>query len=134
MRDLVAEAGHTVRYYRIVIDDIGSIRDVLLEIADMKVDVLLVNGGTGIGKRDSTYEAIAPLLDKTIPGFGELFRVLSYEEIGSAAMLSRSFAGVFRNLLVFCTPGSPNAVRLALKQLILPEIRHFVWEVVRQSD
>ncbi|HMP43275.1 MAG TPA: molybdopterin-binding protein [Roseiflexaceae bacterium] len=88
--------------------------------------------GTGITRRDSTYEAIASLLDKQLPGFGELFRMLSYEDVGAAAMLSRATAGTYRDSLIFCLPGSPGAVRLALEKLILPQLRHLVWELIRQ--
>jgi len=92
---------------------------------------VLVTGGTGITGRDQTVEAIRPLLEKEIPGFGELFRMLSFQEIGSAAWLSRALAGTVRGTLVFVLPGSPNAVRLALDRLILPELGHAVRELSR---
>jgi molybdenum cofactor biosynthesis protein B len=92
---------------------------------------VLVTGGTGITRRDQTVEAVRPLLEKEIPGFGELFRMLSFQEIGSAAWLSRALAGTVRGALVFVLPGSPNAVRLALDRLILPELGHAVRELSR---
>ena len=89
------------------------------------------NGGTGISKRDTTYDALAGRLEKTLPGFGELFRVLSYEQVGAAAMFSRATAGVYRGTVVISTPGSPAAVQLAWERLIGPELEHLAWEVAR---
>jgi len=97
------------------------------------VQLILFNGGTGIAPRDTTFDVIARMLEKTLPGFGELFRMLSYQEVGAAAMLSRATAGTYRGKVIFSTPGSPNAVRLALEKLILPEINHLAWEVARPS-
>lgn len=91
-----------------------------------------MNGGTGFTKRDVTVEAVKELLDKEMVGFGELFRYLSYKEIGSASMLSRALAGSIGQKVIFCMPGSTNAVRLAMEKLILPELRHLVWEMNRQ--
>ena len=97
---------------------------------DEDIDVILTNGGTGIAKRDVTIETVQSLLDKEIVGFGELFRMLSYQEdIGSAAILSRAIAGVVKNKAVFSTPGSTGAVKLAMNKLILPEIGHVVREI-----
>ena len=118
MRQLLDEAEHTIVLYRIVPDDVEAIRYALDEAASV-ADVSLFNGGTGISKRDSTYEAVSERLEKTLPGFGELFRMLSFEEIGAGAMLSRATAGVYRDTVVFCTPGSTNAVRLAMERLIV---------------
>jgi molybdenum cofactor biosynthesis protein B len=95
------------------------------------VQAVLVNGGTGISRRDATYEALDALLEKRLDGFGELFRMLSYQEIGAAAMLSRAVAGTYRDLVVFSTPGSTPAVRLAMEKLIVPELPHLVWEIWR---
>ena len=92
-------------------------------------EAIIVTGGTGIGGRDVTPEAIEPLLTKHLPGFGEVFRVLSYEEIGAATMLSRAFAGVIGRTLIFALPGSPNAVRLAMEKLVAPELGHLVREL-----
>ncbi len=97
------------------------------------VDLVLINGGTGVTRRDRTYEAVSRLLEKTLPGFGELFRMLSYRAIGAAAMASRATAGTLNGKLVFCTPGSPAAVQLAMETLILPEAGHLVGELRRQG-
>ena len=93
------------------------------------LDAVILNGGTGIAPRDTTYDAIASLLEKTLPGFGELFRYLSYQEIGSRAIASRAIAGVYQGKLVFSLPGSSNAVKLAISQLILPELVHLVTQL-----
>ena len=127
----LAEAGHQTSAYHLVPDDPGEVSTLLDQLAD-KVDVILLSGGTGISHRDTTYEAVAGKLEKTLPGFGELFRMLSYQEIGSGAMLSRAVAGVYRSTLVFSMPGSTGAVRLAMEKLIVPELEHLVWEVARQ--
>ena len=94
--------------------------------ADPQLDVLIFNGGTGIARRDTTYDAISSLLEKTLPGFGELFRFLSYQDIGSRAISSRATAGVYQSKLIFSLPGSANAVKLAMSELILPELNHLV--------
>jgi molybdenum cofactor biosynthesis protein B len=117
--------GHTVNAYAIVKDEPDLIRDHLRKLAaDAVCEVVLLSGGTGLAPRDTTFEAVEGLLEKRLTGFGELFRSLSYAEIGPAAMLSRATAGVFGNLLVFSMPGSVNAVRLAMEKLVLPEIGH----------
>ena len=95
-------------------------------MADARVDVVIMTGGTGFSTTDATYESLAPTLDREIPGFGELFRKISFDEIGPAAMLSRAFAGIVKQKAVFCLPGSPNAVRTAMQRLILPELGHLV--------
>ena len=128
----LAANGHRVADYRIVADDPVLIRDVLSTwAADPDVAAILTNGGTGIARRDTTYDAVAALLDKRLDGFGELFRMLSFAEIGSAAMLSRAVAGVHRQTLIMTMPGSRNAVRLALERLILPELPHLVHEATK---
>ena len=132
--DGLKRAGHEVCGYQIVRDEPERIRALLEQYAADGLDVVLINGGTGISKRDSTYEAIVSMLEKTLPGFGELFRVISYEDIGPPAMLSRATAGVFRDMLVFSMPGSTAAVRLAMDRLILDELSHFVWEIHRSSS
>ena len=134
IRDCLREAEAEVVRYHVVPDEpdvIGGLLDEL--VADPDIDAILCNGGTGISARDRTYEAIKRRLDKTLPGFGELFRQLSYEEIGSAAMLSRAAAGVSSGVLIFSMPGSANAVTLAMEALILPELRHLVWELRRHE-
>jgi len=125
-------AGHTIADKRIVRDEPAEIVALLERLAETS-DVIIFNGGTGISKRDSTFEAISDILEKTLPGFGEIFRMLSYDEVGPAAMLSRAVAGVYRDSIIFSTPGSTNAVRLAMDRLILPQLRHLVWEIVRQQ-
>jgi molybdenum cofactor biosynthesis protein B len=134
MRVKLEQAGHTISFYTIVKDEPAQIRALLTRLADEgAVQAVLFNGGTGISRRDTTYEAIASLLEKRLDGFGELFRMLSYEEIGAAAMLSRAVAGTYRDLIVFSTPGSTAAVRLAMEKLIVPELSHLVWEIWRQK-
>jgi molybdenum cofactor biosynthesis protein B len=128
--DLLARAGHPVAAYTIVKDDPDAIRRLLEEYAARPgIQAVLLSGGTGISRRDSTYEAVVSLLEKKLDGFGELFRMLSWQEVGAAAMLSRAVAGTYRDLVVFAMPGSPQAVRLAMEKLILPELAHVVWEL-----
>lgn len=125
--DSMNRAGHRLLDRRIVPDDptdICAAVGQLCAVADL--DVILATGGTGISPRDQTPEAIEPLLDVPLPGFGEMFRVLSYEEIGPATMLSRAMAGRIGRVLIFCLPGSSNAVRLAMEKLLVPELPHLV--------
>lgn len=132
IRERLEAAGHQVAFYRIVKDEPDQIVALLDHLVnESTTQVLLFNGGTGISRRDTTYDALAGRLEKTLPGFGELFRMLSYEEIGAAAMLSRATAGVYRGRLVFSMPGSSNAVRLAMDRLIVPELEHLAWELTR---
>lgn len=132
LRERIEGAGHRVAAYHLLPDEPVAVAGTVRAIAaEGDARVAIVNGGTGISRRDTTYDAIRPLLEREIPGFGELFRMLSYEQVGSAAMLSRATAGVHRGLLVFCTPGSPAAVRLAWERLIQPELEHLVWELGR---
>ncbi len=125
IRDLLLRAGHSVLFYVVVKDEAKSILDAV-EQASWTCDAILTNGGTGLAKRDVTIPTLLPTFDRTLPGFGELFRVLSYQAIGSAAMLSGALAGVYHGRLVFCLPGSPDACRLAVERLILPELGHAV--------
>ena len=127
---LLRNAGHEVASKRIVPDDPGQVRDTVQALSG-HADVVITTGGTGITARDSTYEAIESLLRKRIDGFGELFRALSYQEIGAAAMLSRAAAGVVGTMAIFSLPGSEHAVRLAMTKLILPELGHVVRELRR---
>lgn len=123
---------HRVVGKAIVADEPAQVRQHLERIAaDESADVVVSTGGTGISRRDSTYEAIASLLEKKLDGFGELFRALSYAEIGSAAMLSRAVGGLYRGVVVFAVPGSPGAVRLAMEKLIGPELGHLTFEARR---
>jgi molybdenum cofactor biosynthesis protein B len=127
IRALLVEAGHAVRHYRIVRDDPAVIGARVAEcLDDSAVDAVIVNGGTGLAPRDTTFEAVQRLLEKEIPGFGELFRYLSYAEIGAAAMLSRATAGVARGAIVISLPGAPAAVELAMGKLVLPVLGHMV--------
>ena len=128
--ELVGEAGHEVSRREIVEDDAPRIEVVLQEfLADANVDAVITTGGTGISARDTTYEVVSRLIDKKLDGFGELFRMLSYEEIGAAAILSRAVAGASGAKFVACLPGSTNAVRLAMEKLLVPEIPHVVFEL-----
>jgi molybdopterin adenylyltransferase len=128
--ELLKGAGHELTGRRIVKDDPAMLRGALKSQVT-STDVIITTGGTGITLRDSTFEAITALLDKHLDGFGELFRMLSYSEIGSAAMLSRACAGTLGRTAVFSLPGSEHAVRLAMTKLILPELGHVVRELRR---
>jgi len=132
IRALLEAAGQTVIRYQLVKDEPNAIAALVRELSDSGCQVILTNGGTGIARRDSTFEAIDALIEKRLPGFGELFRMLSYADIGPAAMLSRATAGTIGSALVFCMPGSTSAVRLAMEQLIIPQLPHLIWETVRQ--
>jgi len=127
----LAVAGHSLVAYRLIRDEPDQVAFVLDDLAGSQAQVLIWNGGTGIAPRDTTYDVLARKLEKTLPGFGELFRMLSYEQVGAAAMLSRAVAGVYRGKVVVSIPGSPAAVRLAWEKLIAPEIQHLAWEVAR---
>ena len=130
IRDMLAFAGHVVADYQIVPDEPAQIRTILTDwIARDDVQAVLTNGGTGIAARDTTYDAIVALLEKRIDGFGELFRMLSWQEVGAAAMLSRAVAGVAGGTLIVAMPGSTNAVRLAMTRLVSPELGHLVFEI-----
>jgi molybdenum cofactor biosynthesis protein B len=131
IRDLLAQSGHTVAGYALIKDEPAQLREALERAASAGAQAVLVNGGTGLGRRDSTYDALAPLLEKRLDGFGELFRALSFAEIGPAAMMSRAVAGTCRGMIVFAMPGSTAAVRLAMTRLILPELGHAVREMTR---
>jgi molybdenum cofactor biosynthesis protein B len=141
---LLAEHGHEVMFKQIVRDEPDQVRalitgwiegdgrtDSRADSRDRTVQAIITTGGTGISSRDRTYEAVTSLLDKQLDGFGELFRMLSFQEIGAGAMLSRACAGVARGRIVICLPGSEHAVRLAMTRLILPELGHLVREISR---
>ena len=130
--ELLAQAGHDVAAKTIVPDDPDRVRDaVQAGIGAADVDVVITTGGTGITRRDGTYEVVSALLEKRIDGFGELFRALSFQEIGPAAMLSRACAGLAGGTIVISVPGSEHAVRLAMTKLIIPELGHMVREARR---
>jgi molybdopterin adenylyltransferase len=121
--DLLKGAGHEVAYYEVMPDEPRRIADAVNSHL-AALDVIVINGGTGISPRDQTYEAVKALLDKELDGFGELFRMLSYQEIGSAAFLSRAVAGVSAGKILVSLPGSPAACRLGMEKLLLPELGH----------
>lgn len=132
LRTLLAEGGHDVLGHEIVPDEPTVLRAAVeRQLAAEAVQAVITTGGTGISRRDGSYEVIADLLDKRLDGFGELFRALSFEEIGPAAMMSRAVAGVARGKVIVALPGSRNAVRLGMTRLVLPELGHLVREVSR---
>lgn len=130
LRPKIEAAGGVVSGYRLVKDEPAEVRAAVEELVAVS-RIVLVNGGTGISKRDGTFDVLSAMLEKTLPGFGELFRMLSWEQVGAAAMLSRATAGTFRGSVVVSTPGSPKAVSLAWEKLLEPELRHLAWEVGR---
>ena len=130
--DLTTLRGHEIVKRLLLKEDPEQITQAIEQLAtDSSVEVILITGGTGISRRDNTYETIAAMLTRQLPGYGELFRMLSYQEIGSAAMLSRAQAGLLGQTLLFTMPGSPTAVRLALEKLVLPELGHLLQESQR---
>jgi molybdopterin adenylyltransferase len=130
MQQLLTAAGHQVGHYAIVPDEPEIIRGLLATLGQRSdLAAVLLNGGTGIAPRDTTYDAIAGLLTKTLPGFGEIFRALSYAEIGSRAIASRAIAGTYGHQILFSVPGSTPAVNLAMVSLILPELPHLVSQI-----
>ncbi|KAA9006473.1 MogA/MoaB family molybdenum cofactor biosynthesis protein [Paenibacillus spiritus] len=136
IRDLLQENGHRLESYTIVKDDYDLIRETIYSASTRAgVEAILLTGGTGISPRDSTYEAVTSLMDKNLPGFGELFRLLSFQEdVGPAAMLSRAIAGTIGSKAVFSMPGSAAAVRLAMNRLILPELGHVMREIYKKES
>ena len=127
IRELLGNNNHLVVIYTIILDEPAQIQTQMQQIKERRdIDAVIFNGGTGIAPRDTTYDALAQLLEKTLPGFGEIFRFLSYQEIGSRAFASRAVAGTYQGKLIFSLPGSSNAVRLAMEKLILPELVHLV--------
>lgn len=130
IKQLLSDAQHQILFYTIVKDEPTEIQN-LLEYCDyqFELEAIIINGGTGIAPRDTTYDVVNSWLNKTLPGFGEIFRYLSYQEIGSRAIASRAVAGVKNQKLVFSLPGSSNAVRLGMNQLILPELNHLIKQV-----
>lgn len=145
---LLTDHGHDVAHYEITKDEPAAIRSLMKQLTRRaEIQSIILNGGTGIARRDNTFDVIRSLLDKELPGFGEIFRALSFQSIGSGAILSRATAGLIstvspyspvlgeqgkdHHVIVFSIPGSPNAVELAMTQLILPELSHLVWETLR---
>lgn len=133
--ELLEDRGHKVAGYRIVKDVPSDIEKIVAEaVRSGVVDAVLLNGGTGISVRDGTYEVVSRILEKRIDGFGEIFRMLSFQEIGPAAVLSRAVAGVAGDCIVISMPGSSGAVRLAMERIIVPEIAHMVFEIRKQKQ
>ncbi|MEL9999232.1 MAG: MogA/MoaB family molybdenum cofactor biosynthesis protein [Thermoplasmata archaeon] len=128
--EIIKKNGHEVKNYTIVKDNVTEIREALLNFSK-KSDVIIFNGGTGISKYDLTPEALSPYL-KIIPGFGEIFRLLSYQEIGVTAMMSRAIAGIFDGKVIFAIPGSPKACQLATEKIIMKEINHIWYEINKE--
>lgn len=127
IQQLLRQTGHHIGVYLLIPDEPDQIKANLTQLCDRAdLDVIILNGGTGIAPRDITYEVISNVLEKTLPGFGEIFRFLSYQEIGSRAIASRAIAGIYRQKLIFSLPGSTNAVTLALERLIIPELYHLI--------
>lgn len=134
IQQLLSHANHAVKEYKVIPDEPVQIQNQLECLSNNTIiDVVILNGGTGIAPRDTTYDAIEKLLEKVLPGFGEVFRSLSYQEIGSRAIASRAVAGVYRGKLIFSLPGSSNAVGLAMEKLILPELNHLVSQLRKNS-
>ena len=131
LREQLESDGNSIAAYQIIKDEPDQVSDVLDKMADTDAQIIIFNGGTGIAPRDTTYDVLNRKLEKTLPGFGELFRMFSYDQVGAAAMLSRATAGVYRGKVIISTPGSNAAVRLAWEKLIGPELEHLAWEVGR---
>ncbi len=135
VQELMQGAGHEVVERAIVRDEAAQIRTRLVDLlARADVDAIVTTGGTGISGRDTTYEVVDRMLEKKLDGFGEIFRMLSYEEIGAAAIMSRAVAGAVGAKFVACLPGSRNAVRLAVERLLVPEISHVVFELRKHQE
>jgi molybdenum cofactor biosynthesis protein B len=125
--DMLKNAGHKVLFKKIIADDETMIQDAVMYVLGLpELDAAIFSGGTGIAPTDITIETVSPFFDKTLPGFGEFFRRLSYDRVGSAAVMSRATAGVAKGKALFCVPGSPDAVKVSVEMLILPEVPHIV--------
>jgi molybdenum cofactor biosynthesis protein B len=133
MMRLLKEHGHDIAAYHLVKDEPMQITSLIEKaVTHHGVQAILINGGTGISRRDSTFEAVDALLEKRLDGFGEIFRSLTYQDIGSAAIMSRATAGSFRGRIIISTPGSEGAVRLAMEKLVLPELGHMVQQLTKE--
>ena len=129
---LLKEQGHQVIAYHLVKDEPLLIKERIREaLRNAGIQAIIVNGGTGISRRDSTFEAVDEMLEKRLTGFGEIFRALTYQDIGSPAIMTRATAGIIEGRILFSTPGSENAARLAMEKLILPELGHLVKELTK---
>ncbi|MGH7259679.1 MAG: MogA/MoaB family molybdenum cofactor biosynthesis protein [Nitrospiraceae bacterium] len=130
IRHMLNDAGHAVVSYQLIKDEPLKIKAAIKKaVKNKKVQAIIINGGTGIARRDSTFEAVDGMLEKRLDGFGEVFRFLTYQEIGSPAIMSRATAGIYKGRVIFSTPGSENAVRLAMEKLILPELGHILQQL-----
>jgi len=129
---LLKDHGHSVSAYHVVKDDPYQIQlQIALDLINPGVQAIILTGGTGVARRDSTFESVDEMLEKRLDGFGQLFRMLSYQEIGSAAIMTRATAGVVKGRVLFSVPGSEHAVRLAMEKLILPELGHLVQQLTK---
>ena len=127
---MLRDAGHSVVFYQLVKDEPSKIKSAIKKaVKNKKVQAIIINGGTGIAKRDSTFEAVDGMLEKRLDGFGEIFRALTYQEIGSPAIMTRATAGTYKGRIIFSIPGSENAVRLAMEKMILPELGHILQQL-----
>lgn len=131
LMEQIKQAGYLVSSYHIVHDEPSEIEALLQELRGTDARIVIFNGGTGLSKRDTTYDVISRHFEKTMPGFGEIFRLLSYEQVGAAAMFSRATAGIYAGKVIISIPGSPAAVQLAWEKLIAPEAQHLAWEITR---
>jgi len=132
IQEILKNNGHNINHYEIIKDDKKEIMSKAKNILSIEdIQAIIFTGGTGISSRDITIEAIKPLIQKELPGFGEIFRMLSMDEIGSAAIMSRAIGGIADDKIIFCIPGSKGAVKLAMEQLILKECGHMLWEINR---
>jgi len=130
--ELIENEGHHVKAYDIVKNDSKQIKDIIKKYTeDSNIRAILTSGGTGVSSKDKTVNTVTPMLHQVLPGFGEYFRRLSFEEIGIAGINSRAIAGIINKQVVYCLPGSKNAVRTALTKIILPGLGHLLWEVDR---
>lgn len=132
LREMFRTAGHATHFYRLVADDVEEIQHAVRDALTLDgVDVVVTNGGTGMSRSDVTLEAVGPIIEKRAEGWGDVFRSISRDEVGTSAFLSRSVAGTVGQKWIVCIPGSPGAVRTAAKRLLLPEVEHMVWELRR---
>lgn len=130
IRELLSTEGHHIDAYHVVKDEPTEVQELVQQLGkEQSLGAIIINGGTGISQRDSTFEAVDGLLEKRLVGFGEIFRYLSYKDIGSSAILSRATAGLYKGMVLFSIPGSSGAVRLAMEALIIPELPHIVGEM-----
>jgi molybdenum cofactor biosynthesis protein B len=129
-QEMLLNAHHKVTHYDIIKDEPEQIKSLLINLAShQQLNCIIFTGGTGISSRDNTYDIISQMLEKTLSGFGEIFRYLSYQEIGSRSIASRATAGLYNGKIVFSLPGSTNAVKLGLEKLIIPELTHLITEI-----